>query len=102
MIFKVLPVVMIAWRYVCIGAIITALFFYFGKLLLGLCLGRSSVTFAHGAAGSMVIVLLWVYFSTQILFFGAKYTQIYFNRYGLQLEPMPGAKAVTLKEVVSA
>jgi len=63
MIFKVLPVVKIAWRYVCIGAIITALLFYFGKLLLGLCLGRSSVTFAHGAAGSMVIVLLWVYFS---------------------------------------
>jgi|WetSurMetagenome_2_1015567.scaffolds.fasta_scaffold189857_3 membrane protein len=83
---------MIAWRYICIGAIITALLFYFGKLLLGLCLGRSSVTFAHGAAGSMVIVLLWVYFYAQILFFGAEYTQIYFNRYGLRLEMMPARK----------
>ena len=101
MIFKVLPDVKIAWRDVWIGAIITALLFNLGKLLLGLYLGRSSVSSAYGAAGSLVIVLLWVYYSAQILFFGAKFTQIYSNRYGSHLEPVPGAEAVTPKEVVS-
>jgi membrane protein len=84
-----------------IGAIITALLFNLGKLLFGLYLGRSSVTSAYGAAGSLVIVLLWVYYSAQILFFGAKFTQIYSNRYGSHLEPVPDAETVTLKEVVS-
>jgi len=101
MIFKVLPDVKIAWRDVWIGAIITALLFNVGKHLFGLYLGRSSVTSAYGAAGSLVIVLLWVYYSAQILFFGAKFTQIYSNRYGSRLEPVPGAEEVTLKEVVS-
>jgi len=101
MIFKVLPDMMIAWRDVWIGAIITALLFNLGKSLLGLYLGRSSVTSAYGAAGSLVIVLLWVYYSAQILFFGAKFTQIYSARHGSQLEPVPGAKPVTLKELVS-
>jgi membrane protein len=99
MIFKVLPDVRIAWRDVWIGAIITALLFNLGKFLFGLYLGRSSVTSAYGAAGSLVIVLLWVYYSAQILFFGAKFTQIYSNRYGSHLEPVPGAEAVTLREV---
>lgn len=100
-IFKVLPDVKIAWRDVWIGAIITALLFNLGKLLIGLYLGRGVVTSAYGAAGSLVIVLLWVYYSAQILFFGAKFTQVYSNRYGSHLEPMPGTEAVTLKEVVS-
>jgi membrane protein len=100
-IFKVLPDVKIAWRDVWIGALLTALLFNLGKYLLGLYLGRSSVTSAYGAAGSLVIVLLWVYYSAQILFFGAKFTQIYSNRYGSHLEPAPGAEAVTVKEVVS-
>ena len=101
MIFKVLPDVKIAWRDVWIGALLTALLFNLGKYLLGLYLGRSSVTSAYGAAGSLVIVLLWVYYSAQILFFGAKFTQIYSNRYGSHLEPAPGAEAVSVKEVVS-
>ena len=100
-IFKVLPDVKIAWRDVWIGALLTALLFNLGKYLLGLYLGRSSVTSAYGAAGSLVIVLLRVYYSAQILFFGAKFTQIYSNRYGSHLEPAPGAEAVTVKEVVS-
>jgi membrane protein len=101
MIFKVLPDVKIAWRDVWIGAIITGLLFNFGKFLFGLYLWRSSVTSVYGAAGSLVVVLLWVYYSAQILFFGAKFTQVYSNRYGSHFEPMPGAEAVTLKEVVS-
>lgn len=101
MIFKVLPDVKIAWRDVWMGALLTAFLFNLGKYLLGLYLGRSSVTSAYGAAGSLVIVLLWVYYSAQILFFGAKFTQIYSNRYGPHLEPTPSAEAVTLTEVAS-
>jgi membrane protein len=101
MIFKVLPDVKIAWRDVWIGAIITALLFNLGKYLLGLYLGRSSVTSAYGAAGSLVIVLLWVYYSAQILFFGAKVTQIYSTSHGSHPEPVPGATAATLEDVVS-
>lgn len=101
MIFKVLPDVKIAWRDVWMGALLTAVLFNLGKLLLGLYLGRSSVTSAYGAAGSLVVVLLWVYYSAQILFFGAKFTQIYSSRYGSRLEPVPGAEAVTRQQVVS-
>ena len=101
MIFKVLPDVKIAWRHVWIGAIITALLFSLGKFLVGLYLGRSSVASAYGAAGSLVIVLLWVYYSAQILLFGAKFTQVYTSRYGRHLQPVPGAQTVTIREVVS-
>lgn len=101
MIFKVLPDVKIAWRDVWIGAVITAMLFNLGKFLLGLYLGRSSVTSAYGAAGSLVVVLLWVYYSAQILFFGAKFTQIYANKFGSRFEPVPGAEAVTLQEVIA-
>ncbi|NWF74095.1 MAG: YihY/virulence factor BrkB family protein, partial [Nitrospirae bacterium] len=101
MILRVLPDVKIAWRDVWIGAIITALLFNLGKLLVGLYLGRSSVTSAFGAAGSLVIVLLWVYYSAQILLFGAKFTQIYSNKYGSHFEPVQGADAVAVKEVMS-
>jgi membrane protein len=101
MIFKVLPDVKIPWRDVWIGAILTAFLFNFGKLLLGLYLGRGSVVSAYGAAGSLVIVLWWVYYSVQILFFGAKVTQIYSDRYGSHPAALPGAEAVTIKAVVS-
>jgi len=93
-IFKVLPDVKITWGDVWLGAIITALLFNIGKHLFGLYLGRTSVASAYGAAGSIVIVLLWVYYSAQILFFGAKFTQIYSNRYGSHLETVSGAEAV--------
>jgi len=101
MIFKVLPDVKIAWRDVWTGALLTALLFNLGKYLLGLYLGRSSVTSAYGAAGSLVVVLLWVYYSAQILFFGAKFTQIYSARHGSRREPVPGAKPVTPKEAIA-
>ena len=101
MLFKVLPDAKIAWRDVWVGAIITALLFNLGKLLFGLYLGRGSVTSAYGAAGSLVVVLLWVYYSAQILLFGAQFTQIYSNRYGSHIEPVPGAETVTSKEASS-
>jgi len=94
MIFKVLPDVKISWRDVWIGAVTTALLFNLGKLLIGLYLGRSSVTSPYGAAGSLVIVLWWVYYSAQILFFGAKLTQVYSERYGSRRESPRTVKAV--------
>lgn len=101
MIFKVLPDVKIGWRDVWTGAIITALLFNAGKFLFGLYLGRSSIASAYGAAGSLVVVLMWVYYSAQILFFGAKFTQVYSNQYGSHLEPVSGAEAITWREVVT-
>ena len=85
MIFKQLPDVRIAWADVWIGAAVTALFFTVGRFLIGLYLGRSSLASTYGAAGSVVILLLWVYYSAQILFFGAEFTQVYANRYGSRL-----------------
>jgi membrane protein len=95
MIYKFLPDAKIAWNDVWIGAAATALLFTIGKLLLGLYLGRSSTTSAYGAAGSLVIVLLWVYYSAQILFLGAEFTQVYAKKYGSQIQPAENAVAVT-------
>ncbi len=92
MIFKVLPDVRIAWRDVWVGAVATAVLFTAGKSLLGLYLGRSAAVTTYGAAGSIVLVLLWVYYSSQILFFGAELTQAYANRCGARLEPKPHAR----------
>jgi membrane protein len=95
MIFKVLPDVHIAWRDVWVGAALTALLFTLGKFLLGLYLGRNSTVSAYGAAGSLILILLWVYYSAQILFFGAELTQVYANRYGAQLRPKIHARWVS-------
>jgi membrane protein len=77
LIFKYLPDRPVAWRHVWVGAAFTALLFVVGKYLIGLYLGRGSVTSAYGAAGSLVVILLWVYYSSQILLFGAQFTQVY-------------------------
>jgi len=87
MIFKVLPDVRIPWRYVWGGAGVTALLFTVGKFLLGWYLGRSSIVSAYGAAGSIVLVLLWVYYSAQILFFGAEITKAYAALHAAPVSP---------------
>jgi membrane protein len=103
MIYRFLPDVRIAWRDVWMGAVFTALLFTIGKFLIGLYLGRSSVASVFGAAGSLVIVLLWIYYSTQILFFGAEMTQVYARRRGAQIVPDRNAvKVRQVKEVVAA
>lgn len=94
-IYKVLPDVTIAWRDVWIGAAVTALLFTIGKFLIGVYLGRSSTTSTFGAFGSLVVILLWVYYSAQILFFGAEFTQVYANQYGSHVVPDKDAVAVT-------
>src|SRR5690606_29734398 len=83
--FKILPDAEIAWRDVWLGAFVTALLFSLGKLLIGLYLGNSAVASAFGAAGSLVLLLLWIYYSAQILFFGAEFTQVYANQYGSRI-----------------
>ncbi len=92
MIFKVLPDVKIAWRDVWVGAAVTSLLFTGGKFLLGWYLGKSSAVTAYGAAGSIVLILLWVYYSAQILFLGAEVAQVYANRYGVRIEPSKNAQ----------
>jgi membrane protein len=85
LIFKVVPDVEIAWGDVWIGALVTALLFTLGKFAIGLYLGNSAVTSTYGAAGALVVILLWVYYSAQILFLGAEFTQVYANKYGSRI-----------------
>src|SRR5262249_52812403 len=80
MIFKFLPDVEIQWNDVWIGAAVTSFLFTIGKTLIGLFIGRSTVASVYGAAGSLVALLIWVYYSTQIFFFGAEFTQVYATR----------------------
>lgn len=74
---KWLPDAQVEWRHVWVGALATSVLFTLGKTLLGMYLGRSSMTSVFGAAGSLVLILLWVYYSAQIFFFGAELTQVY-------------------------
>jgi membrane protein len=93
--FKMVPDVKIDWRDVWIGAVITALLFVIGKFALGLYLGRSSMASSYGVAGSLIVLLVWVYYTAQIVFFGAEFTQVYANRYGRRIEPSANAVPVT-------
>jgi membrane protein len=95
LIFKFLPDAIIAWRDVWVGAFMTALLFSIGKFALGFYLGTSSVGSSFGAAGSLIVLLVWVYYSAQILFFGAEFTQVYANRLGGHIRPSPNAVALT-------
>ncbi|MDB5478329.1 MAG: ribonuclease [Alphaproteobacteria bacterium] len=94
-IFKYLPDAKVAWRDVWTGAIITAFLFTVGKFAIGLYLGHSAFGSSYGAAGSLVVILVWIYYSSQILFFGAEFTQVYANRFGDKIVPAPTAEKVT-------
>lgn len=82
LLFKVLPDLAIRWSDVLIGAVFTALLFSVGRLGIAYYLGRSTGTSVYGAAGSLVALLMWVYYSSQLLFFGAEFTHVYARRYG--------------------
>ena len=91
-IFKYMPDVRMPWKDVWMGAAITSLLFALGKLGLGMYLAKSTTANAFGAAGSLVVVLLWVYYSAQILFFGAEITQVYAKQRGSKVVPTKHAK----------
>ena len=98
MIFKFMPTARIAWRDVWIGAAVTAVLFEVGKVLIGLYLGKSSVTDSLAAAGSLVVLLVWVYYAAQVFLLGAEFTKVYANDHG----SVAGAKALAATEAAAA
>lgn len=87
-----MPDAEISWRDVWLGGLLTAVLFTLGKTAIGVYLGRASVGSAYGAAGSMVVLLVWVYYSALILFFGAEFTQAWATQHG-EVTPQPHAVA---------
>jgi membrane protein len=99
LLFKVLPDAKIRWKDVWVGAILTTALFTAGKFLIGFYLGNSSFNSAYGAAGSLVILLVWVYYSTIILLFGAELTSVYASETGSEITPYNTAVRVELVEL---
>jgi membrane protein len=98
LIFKVVPDVKIGWGDVWVGAVVTAVLFTAGKYALSVYLASESVTSPYGAAGSLVIILLWVYYSSQILLFGAEFARVYASNYGTRVKPSANAVPLTPKD----
>ncbi|MBC3786744.1 YihY/virulence factor BrkB family protein [Spirosoma utsteinense] len=86
-IFKVLPDAKIAWKDVRWGAFFTALLFMLGRYLIGLYVETTTTSSAYGAAGSLIVILVWIYYTSAILYFGAEFTQAYANHFGIKIEP---------------
>jgi len=95
LVFKVIPDVKVRWRDVALGAVVTAALFTLGKLLIGLYVGKAGVASPYGAAGSLVVIVVWVYYSAHILFIGAEFTQVYTRVMGAPVELKRGAIPVT-------
>jgi len=100
LIFKILPDVVLSWRDVGLGAVATSFLFTAGKFAIGAYLGTTRVATAYGAAGSLVLLLLWVYYSSQIFFFGAELTRSYAERRGRGKLPAPTKEAVPVTTVI--
>jgi membrane protein len=98
MIYRFLPDAIIAWKDVWLGALITAVLFSIGKTLIGLYLGHSAVGSTYGAAGSLAVLLIWFYYSSQVFLFGAELTKAYADRHGHGVVPAANATAVTERE----
>ena len=93
-IYKVIPDVRIEWRDVILGGAVTSALFTIGKFVLGLYLGKASFASTYGAAASIVVMIVWVYYSGQIFFFGAEFTKVFGNRYGSQPNRHPDGMVV--------
>lgn len=94
-IFKMLPDIRVRWRDVWVGALVTAVLFELGKFGLGMYLGRESTASTYGAAASLVLLLLWVYYASCILLFGAEFTQVYVRSAGHEVLPAPNAEFIS-------
>ncbi|HET6404017.1 MAG TPA: YhjD/YihY/BrkB family envelope integrity protein, partial [Candidatus Thermoplasmatota archaeon] len=97
-VFKLVPDARVAWRDVFVGALVTAVLFLAGQLLLGYYLGSGPLSTRYGAGSAILVVLVWVYYSSMIVFFGAQFTQVYANRYGSHVRE--SKDAVSLKRAV--
>ena len=95
--FRILPSAAVPWRDVWLGSVITVILFSIGKFLIGLYLGNSGVASSYGAAGSLVVILIWIYYSAQILLFGAEFTRLHSIRRAEQnaVPPLPVAEILT-------
>ena len=102
MIYKLLPDISIQWSDVWIGAIITSLLFTIGKFLIGFYLGKSDVGIAYGGAGSLVVILIWVYYASQIFLFGAEFTAVYAESRGSRLAPSAHARTGPVVKLAGA
>ncbi len=98
--YKIVPDARIAWGDVWVGALVTAVLFTIGQIALSFYLGRTQFTTLYGVAGILVIVLIWVYYSAQIVFLGAQLTREYANRYGSRIRPTYGAKRREVSDAV--
>ncbi|MHB9150416.1 MAG: YihY/virulence factor BrkB family protein [Thermoleophilia bacterium] len=104
--FKFLPDAVIAWRDVGVGALVTAVLLVIGKFLIGIYLGASSTASTYGAFGTLVVVLIWIYYSAQTMFLGAEFTQVYARLHGSRIVPeeharwRPGRRVLGDKESV--
>ena len=99
LIFRYLPDARVEWRDVWVGALVTALLFSIGRVLIGLYLGRSSTASAYGAAGSLAVLLVWIYYTSMILLYGAEVTQVYATRFGSGVVPSKHAVRVVTQTV---
>ena len=99
LIYKYLPDTVIRWRDVWLGAIVTAMLFILGKFGIGFYLSKTDVGSAYGAAGSLIILLVWIYYSSLILFFGAELTQIWANNFGYKIKPKASAVRMVRTQV---
>ena len=98
-IFKVLPDAKLRWKDVAVGSIATAVLFMLGKFCIGLYMGHSNLTSVYGTAGSIIIVMLWVYYSAVILYFGAVFTKVYARHAGSEIRPNDYAVWIRTKEI---
>jgi membrane protein len=96
--YRILPDVEIAWRDVWVGATLTAILFLAGRAVIGWYLSSAAVGSRFGAAGSLVVFLVWLYYSAQIFFFGAEFTQVWAERRGVPIRPSEGAVRVESRE----
>ncbi|MFP4090560.1 MAG: YihY/virulence factor BrkB family protein [Cyclobacteriaceae bacterium] len=99
LVFKLLPDARVRWRDVWVGSIVTTILFVIGKELIGIYLGASSFSSTYGAAGSLVIILIWIYYSAVIFLIGAEFTKAYSERVGTQIQPKKNAVRVVRQEV---